>query len=137
MSFLKKKGFAFCVCVGAALSAALCMLLILLAAFLIYKQVIAQEAGPVMAILCAGISVFAASAVMSGSRGRQALPIGAASAGAILLLAVIVRLAVGETSSMGPWLLWFSAAVFGGGLLGAVLGAGKNSRRKRIHNRRR
>ena len=137
MSFLKKKGFAFCVSMGAALSVVLCMLMLLLASLLIYRQMIALEAGQIMAFLCAGISVFAVSAVFSRERGRQALSIGAALAGAVLLVALIVRLAAGETASMGSWLLWFGAAVFGGGLLGAVLGAGKDVRRKRRHKRKR
>lgn len=137
MSFLKKKGFVFCVSMGAALSAALCMLLLLLAAFLIYKQVIAQEAGHIAAILCAGISVFVVSAVLSRSRGRQVLPVGAAVAGLIWLVLVFARLAAGESASMGPWLLWMTVAVFGGGMLGAVLGAGKNAGYKRRHKRRR
>lgn len=137
MSFLKKKGFAFCVCVGAALSAALCMLLLLLASFLIYRQVIDQDAGQVVAILCAGISVFAVAAVVTRARGRQALSVGAALAGVVILVALIARLTAGETSSMGTWFLWLAAAVFGGGLLGAVLEAGKDSRRKRRHKRKR
>lgn len=137
MSFLKKKGFAFCVGMGAALSAALCMVLLLLASFLIYKQMIVQETGRGMAVLCAGISVFAVAAVFSRARGRQALSIGAALAGAVFLVAMIVRMAAGEMSSMGSWLVWFAAAVFGGGFLGALLGAGKDSRRKRRHKRKR
>lgn len=135
MSFLKKKGFAFCVTMGAALSAVLCMLLLLLASLLIYRQVIFQEAEQILAFLCAGISVFSVSAVFSRARGRQALSVSAALAGAVFLVALIIRLAAGAMSSMGLWLLWFAVAVFGGGLLGAVLGAGKDTRHKRRHKR--
>lgn len=137
MSFLKKKGFAVCMFAGAGLSAALCTVLLLLWALLIYKQVIAQDLGSAAAILSAGICVFAASALVTRSHGRQALALGASVAAVIWLTAVIARVAAGEGAFMTPWIFWFSAAVLGGGLLGSLLGAGKNTRRKRIHKRRR
>lgn len=137
MLFLKKKGFAFCVGVGTALSAVLCALLLMLTAFLTYKEVLGQGMGTAAACISAGGGVFGASVAISKVRGRQALPMGAALAAVFLLVAMIVRLCVGESAALGPWIMWLGAAVFCGGLLGAMLAAGKKAGSKRRHRRKR
>lgn len=137
MLFLKKKGFVFCAAFGVMLSAVLCMLLLLLAAFLIYKEMLGQEMGTAAACVSAGGGVFMASTILSRLRGRQALAMGAALPAAFLFLAMLIRLCAGGSSALGSWLLWLAVAVFAGGLLGAVLAAGKGANGKRRYKRRR
>lgn len=137
MSFLKKKGFIFCTGLGLVFSAVLCMLVLLLSAVFMYKQIIGQEAARVVGPVCAGVSVFCATAVISKFRGRQALPMGAAIAAAFVLAALFAALMTGANAYMGQRLLWLTAAAFGGGALGAVIGTGKNMRNKRRHKRNR
>lgn len=137
MSFLKKKGFAFCVGVGTIFSAAFSMLLLLLTTFLIFRKVVGQEAEAIVSYLCAGCGVLGASVVVTRAHGRQALLMGAALSGAVLLLFLMVHLCAGGSLALGGWFLWLAAAVFCGGLLGALISAGKGMSGKRKHKRRR
>lgn len=137
MSFLKKKGFWFCVGSGLLLSAALCALLLFLSAFLVYKQLLAQDAAGVISCVCGGVGVFFASLVISKAHSRQGLPIGVMVAAGFLLVSLIVHLSGGESGVTGRWLLWMAVAMFGGGVLGAMVGTGKKTRSRRQHKKNR
>lgn len=134
MSFLKKKGLGFCVLVGTIVSVMLTLGLLLLVASLIFNEVISPEIGDVLAVSCAGAGVFMVSLMLSAIRGRQALPMGAGLAGGMIAVILLARLLAGG-GTWFPWLWKTSAILFGGGLTGALLGAGKDTNRRR-HKRR-
>lgn len=134
MSFLKKKGFGFCVLAGTVISVMLTLGLLLLVAALIFNEVIGPGSGDALAVCCAGVGVFVVSLMLAVIRGRQALPMGGGLAGGMVVVILLARLLAGG-GAWFPWLWKISAILFGGGLTGSLIGAGKDTSRRR-HKRR-
>lgn len=128
---LSKKGLAVSCGIALVFALALTALLCLPLTAAVYREALPLERVGAMAYIAAGISVFAAVFLTARTRARQALPTGAAVAGAYLALMALVCALGGEGASFGAWLWQLGAAVFAGGLLGAVMSIRQKSHRKR------
>ena len=130
MSILKKKSFTLTVAIGLGAALIFTALLLLPTALLIHKEVLDLTAGWLCAALAAGLGVFVSTAVIVKVRGRQALATGGALALGYVLLAALLCALGGSGFSFGAWLIRLSCAVAAGGLAGAMVSIGKNTRRK-------
>ena len=130
MSILKKKSFPLTVAIGLGAALVLTALLLLPIALLIHKEVLGLNMGWLCAPLTAGLGIFVSTAVIVKARGRQALATGGALALGYVLLAALVCALGGSGFAFGPWLIRLSCAVAAGGLAGAMVSIGKNTRRK-------
>ena len=131
MSILKKKSFTLIVAMGLGAALLMTALLLLPMALLIHKEVLGLGMGWLCAVLAAGLSIFVPTAVIVKIRGRQALATGGALALGYVLLAALLCALGGSGFAFGPWLIRLACAVTAGGLAGAMVSIGQNTRRKR------
>lgn len=133
---LKKSGLALTSAVGLGAALGVTALLCLGAAALIRRGTLPMRMADVCAAVSAGVAVWLVVWLITRARGRQALPTAACVAGGYVLLAALLCAMGGEKSAFGAWLWRLSAAVAGGGLLGAVMSLRQNTHRKRRGRKR-
>ena len=131
----KKQGLipSCLMCIGAVLLITLLLCLAFTPAYL--RGMLPLETAPVCASASVGAAVFITVFLMSGLRGRQAMPAAGIVAGGTIILAAAICAAGGKRFDFGPWLLHLAAAAAAGGVFGAVMSirprAGKRRGRRR------
>lgn len=133
---LKKSGLALSAGIGLVAALGMTALFCLGAAALIRRGTLPMQTADVCASVSAGVAVWITVWSITRMRGRQALPTAACIAGGYVLLAALLCAMGGEKSTFGAWLWWLSAAVSGGGLLGAVMSIRQNTHKKRRGRKR-
>lgn len=135
-NILKKKGLVPAAAMGLGGALLLTALLCLVLAAVIHHETLPLSAAGLCAAIAAGLSVFAATLVISRLRGRQAMPTAGIIAGGFVLLAALICALGGRGFDFGPWLLRLCIAAAAGGLLGAVMSIGQNPHKKTRPSRR-
>lgn len=135
-NIIKKKGLLTAASIGVGAAVLLTVLLCLVFAAIIHREILPLSAAGACAAGAAGVAVFAASLVTGRLRERQALPLAGLIAAGLVLLAALLCALGGSAASFGPWLPRLCGASAGGALLGAVMSIRQNPHRKTRSDRR-
>lgn len=133
MTFFKKRSFIVCTAVGVTAAAVFTALLCLPLAWAVTREALPEAYGGACAAAVSGLAVLIATAVIVRSRGREALAMGGAIGAGYALLAALLCAMSGGNSAFGPWLIALCAAVFAGGVAGALISVRQNTHKKRKH----
>ena len=131
----KKLGLLPACLIGIAAVAVLTPLLCLALTPAFLRGMLLPETGPVCASASVGAAMLIVVFLLSGIRGRQAMPLAGIVAGGTVLLAALICALGGKNFDFGPWLLRLAAAAAAGGILGAVMSIRPHHPVRRAHYR--
>lgn len=99
------------------------------------RGMLPTETGPACAAAAVGLAVFAVVLLLSGLRGRQAMPTAGGVAGGTILLAALICALGGKGFDFGPWIFRLAACAAAGGVIGAVMSIRPRARSRRVYRR--